>query len=212
MSELNYHISMKEIRSNHIRDKRCAFILENDGYNIIPNVTLPLKLKRKEIMKREGRWKRAEQYDGTSNTSLPNISKPSVHQTPHHYFCHYSSHNSQYHTVSHSPLYAVLQIALLSQPRCCNLHSSFWYLLGISLCEGQLCGHVKHDLLPPEICIDWLGACLTSGNIQASPEPEQIHTTPQVRQCRNERAERRQTVWVTVLHQDYQRWFLANQW
>lgn len=55
MSELNYHISMKEIRSNHIRDKRCAFILENDGYNIIPNVTLPLKLERKEIMKREGR-------------------------------------------------------------------------------------------------------------------------------------------------------------
>lgn len=46
MSELNYHIGMQEVRGNHVRDKRCAFILEDDGHNIIANVTLTLKLER----------------------------------------------------------------------------------------------------------------------------------------------------------------------
>lgn len=150
----------------------------------------------KEIMKRESRWKRAEQYDVTSNISLPNISNPS--------WLLLSLLQPQFSTLYSQSFSPLLQIPLLFQSRCCNPYSSFWYLLGISLCEGQLCGHVKHDLLPPEICIDWLSACLTSGNIQASPESEQIHTMPQVRQHRNETAERRQTVSVTVVHQDYQ--------
>lgn len=47
------------------------------------------------------------------------------------------------------------------------------YLLCVSLSEGQLGGHVKHDLLLPVDSIDRLGACLTVGHIQTPTEPAQ---------------------------------------
>lgn len=47
------------------------------------------------------------------------------------------------------------------------------YLLRVSLCEGQLGGHVEHDLLVSVDGVDRLRPRLTVGNIQTSTEPAQ---------------------------------------
>lgn len=47
------------------------------------------------------------------------------------------------------------------------------YLLRVSLGEGQLGGHMKHDLLLPVDSVDGLGTCLTVGHVQTPAKPAQ---------------------------------------